>query len=155
MQMSQPPNQTEYYEIVWDIVRQVPRGQVVTFGQIAAMIPPPEGVDPEMYQRIAPRWVGFAMNAVSFPDEPTVPWQRVINSKGGISLEEGSRPAIQQRTRLEAEGVVFDSKDQVDFDHFGWDGPDAVWLNERGLFKPHSMKSKPTDDDAPQQLTLF
>lgn len=153
--MQQPPNQTEYYEIVWDIVRQVPRGQVVTFGQIAAMIPPPEGVDRELYKRIAPRWVGFAMNAVSFPDEPTVPWQRVINSKGGISLEAGSRPAIQQRTRLEAEGVVFDGKDQVDFDRFGWDGPDDGWLRERGLLKPHSMKSKPADDDAPQQLSLF
>lgn len=153
--MQQPPNQTEYYEIVWDIVRQVPRGQVVTFGQIAAMIPPPEGVDPELYKRIAPRWVGFAMNAVSFPDEPTVPWQRVINSKGGISLEAGSRPAIQQRARLEAEGVVFDGKDQVDFDRFGWDGPDDGWLRERGLLKPHSMKSKPADDDAPQQLSLF
>jgi len=156
MQMPQPPDQQQYYETVWDIVRQVPRGQVVTFGQIAAMIPAPEGVDPEVYQRIAPRWVGFAMNAVSFPDEPTVPWQRVINSKGGISLEEGSRPAIQQRTRLEAEGVEFDSKDQVDFERFGWDGPDDAWLRERGLLKPHSMKkAKPADDDSPQQLTLF
>jgi methylated-DNA-protein-cysteine methyltransferase-like protein len=153
--LAMPPDQQAYYETVWEIVRQVPRGQVVTFGQIAAMIPPPAGVDPEFYQRVAPRWVGYAMNAVSFPDEPTVPWHRVINSKGGISLEAGSKPAVLQRTRLEAEGVQFDSKDTIDFDRFGWDGPDDTWLREHTLLKPHSMKSPPPAPDAPQQLSLF
>lgn len=155
MSIQMPPDQIRYYETVWDIVRQVPRGQVVTFGQIAAMIPPPEGVDAEVYKRIAPRWVGYAMNAVSFSDNPTVPWQRVINSKGGISLEEGSKPAVQQRARLEAEGVEFDTRDQIDFDRFGWDGPDEEWLAERSLLKPPSMKTPPAAPDAPQQLTLF
>lgn len=153
--MQMPPDQQAYYEAVWEIVRQVPPGQVVTFGQIAAMIPPPQGVDPELYRRIAPRWVGYAMNAVSFPDEPSVPWQRVINSKGGISLEEGSRPAVQQRARLEAEGVEFNNNNQVDFDRFGWDGPDDDWLREHSLLRPHSMKSPPAPPDEPQQLSLF
>jgi methylated-DNA-protein-cysteine methyltransferase-like protein len=150
--MQMPPDQAVYYQTVWDIVRQVPPGQVVTFGQIAAMIPPPEDVEPELYRRIAPRWVGYAMNAVTFPDESTVPWHRVINSKGGISLEEGSRPATKQRTRLQAEGVIFDHNALIDFDQFGWDGPDEAWLRERALQKPHSMKSPP---DQPQQLSLF
>ena len=100
--IGEPPDKTAYYETVWDIVRQVNSGQVVTFGQIAAMIPPPPEIDPDIYQRIAPRWVGYAMNAVSFPDEPTVPWHRVINSKGGISLEAGdtsSRPATARGWR--------------------------------------------------------
>jgi len=153
--MQKPPDQQAYYETVWEIVRQVPPGQVVTFGQIAAMIPPPEGVDPELYRRIAPRWVGYAMNAVSFPDDPSVPWQRVINSKGGISLEEGSRPAIQQRARLEVEGVEFNNNNQVDFDRFGWDGPDDDWLRKHKLLRPHSMKSPPASPDEPQQLSLF
>lgn len=153
--MQMPPDQAVYYQTVWDIVRQVPAGQVVTFGQIAAMIPPPEGVEPEMYQRIAPRWVGYAMNAVTFPDEATVPWHRVINSKGGISLAEGSRPAIKQRARLEAEGVIFDHNALIDFDRFGWDGPGDDWLEEHQLEKPHSMKSPPPSPDEPQQLSLF
>ncbi len=155
MSIQAPPDQTAYYETVWDIVRQVPRGQVVTFGQIAAMIPPPEGFETDVYQRIAPRWVGYAMNAVSFSDNPTVPWQRVINSKGGISLEEGSKPAVQQRARLEAEGVEFDARDQVDFDRFGWDGPDDDWLRERNLRKPPSMRTPPPSADQPKQLSLF
>ena len=151
--MQGPPDQQAYYETVWEIVRQVPAGQVVTFGQIAAMIPAPDEVDPEMYQRIAPRWVGYAMNAVSFSDNPSVPWHRVINSKGGISLEAGSKPAMLQRQRLVAEGIAFNSKELVDFDQVGWDGPDEAWLGERDLFKPHSMKTPPSDD--PQQLSLF
>ncbi|MBZ0303012.1 MAG: MGMT family protein, partial [Anaerolineae bacterium] len=100
------------------------------------------------------RWVGFAMNAVTFPDVSTVPWHRVINSKGGISLEEGTRPAIQQRTRLEAEEVDFDAKALIDFDRFGWDGPDANWLSEHHLLAPHSMRTPPAPDE-PQQLSLF
>jgi hypothetical protein len=94
------------------------------------------------------------MNAVSFRDEPTVPWYRVINSKGGISLEEGTAPAAKQRARLEAEGVRFDDKDVVDFNLVGWDGPDANWLNEQKLLPPHSMKTPPEPDE-PQQLSLF
>jgi hypothetical protein len=94
------------------------------------------------------------MNAVSFRDEPTVPWHRVINSKGGISLEEGTAPAAKQRARLEAEGVRFDDKDMVDFNLVGWDGPDANWLNEQKLLPPHSMKTPPAPDE-PQQLSLF
>lgn len=153
--MQMPPDQAAYYQTVWDIVRQVPAGQVVTFGQIAVMIPVPEGIEPDVYQRIGPRWVGNAMNAVTFRDEPTVPWHRVINSKGGISLEEGSTPATRQRTRLEAEGVRFDSKDLIDFDVFGWDGPDDDWLQDRNLLRPHSMKTPPPSPDEPQQLSLF
>ncbi len=151
--IGEPPDKTGYYETVWEIVRQVTPGQVVTFGQIAAMIPAPPEIDPETYQRIAPRWVGYAMNAVSFSDNPTVPWHRVINSKGGISLEAGSKPAVQQRARLEAEGIEFNSKDLTDFDRFGWDGPPDDWLGANNLLKPHSMKTPPSD--APQQLSLF
>ena len=142
-----------YDRTVWKIVWQIPPGRVSTYGQIASMIPVPPGMDPASYLAISPRWVGYAMNAVSFADNPTVPWHRVINSKGGISLEAGSRPATIQRQRLEAEGIAFDSKDFVDFDVVGWEGPPESWLRERDLHAPHSMKSPPSDD--PQQLSLF
>ncbi|HRJ75789.1 MAG TPA: MGMT family protein [Anaerolineales bacterium] len=112
---SSPPNQQAYYEEVWMIVRQIPRGKVATYGQIAKMIPPPNGVDIEAYKAFAPRWVGGAM--ANCPDD--VPWQRVINSKGEISERAG---AEKQRQLLEGEGVKFDAKNRIDLKIFGWSG---------------------------------
>lgn len=112
---SSPPNQQTYYEEVWMIVRQIPRGKVATYGQIAKMIPPPNGVDIEAYKAFAPRWVGGAM--ANCPDD--VPWQRVINSQGKISERAG---AERQRQLLEQEGVEFDVKDKIDLKKFGWSG---------------------------------
>lgn len=159
--MQMPPDKESYDRRVWQIVWQIPYGMVFTYGQIAAMIPPPAEIDPPDYDRIAPRWVGYAMNRVMSEslnaapqgDEPHIPWQRVINSRGGISLAEGSYPAIQQRTLLEAEGVRFSPAGLVDFNQFGWDGPDDDWLRENGFLKPRSMKKPPPETG--QQLTLF
>jgi methylated-DNA-protein-cysteine methyltransferase related protein len=141
-----------YYRIVWDIVRQVPRGVVTTFGQIASMIPPPPDIDAKDYQKLAPRWVGDAMNAVSRIDERTVPWHRVINSKGGISLPEDSVSAALQRARLREENLL-DARELVDLDQYSWDGPSDDWLKEKGLLKPRSLKKPPADP--PGQLKLF
>ena len=81
-----PPNPQTYYEQVWNIVRQIPAGKVAAYGQIAKMIPSPNGVELETYAAFAPRWVGGAMAAC--PDD--VPWQRVINSQGKISERPGA-----------------------------------------------------------------
>lgn len=110
---SSPPNQQNYYEEVWMMVRQIPHGKVATYGQIAKMIPPPTGVDIEAYKAFAPRWVGGAM--ANCPDD--VPWQRVINSKGEISERDG---AERQRLLLEEEGIQFDAKNRIDLKIFGW-----------------------------------
>ena len=117
MRYTSPPNQQAYYEQVWNLVRQIPRGKVAAYGQIALMIPPPMGVDFDSYKAFSPRWVGGAMAAC--PDD--VPWQRVINSQGKIS----PRPdgAEKQRQLLEQEGVEFDAKDRVDLKRYGWSGP--------------------------------
>ena len=149
----QPPDARAFYQIVWEIVRQVPRGRVTTFGQIASMIPAPQGVEPADYERLGPRWVGDAMNAVSRVDEPTVPWHRVINGKGTISLPPESISAAQQRARLREEGML-DAREKVDFSQFAWDGPDADWLAARSLRAPRSLKPTPPDDP-PGQLRLF
>jgi methylated-DNA-protein-cysteine methyltransferase-like protein len=111
---SSPPNPQAYYQQVWELVRQIPRGCVATYGQIALMIPPPVGVEIEAYKAFGPRWVGGAMAAC--PDD--VPWQRVINSQGKISERPG---AERQRQLLEAEGIVF-VKDKVDLKKYGWKG---------------------------------
>ena len=112
---SSPPNQQAYYELVWEIVRRIPKGKVAAYGQIAKMIPPPMGVAIESYTAFGPRWVGGAMAAC--PDD--VPWQRVINSQGKISARPG---AERQRQMLEEEGVEFDPKDRVDLKKYGWSG---------------------------------
>ena len=127
MRYSSPPNQQTYYEQVWTLVRQIPRGKVASYGQIALMIPPPAGVDFDSYKAFSPRWVGGAMAAC--PDG--VPWQRVINSQGKISERAG---AEKQRQLLEEEGVVF-VKDKVDMKKYGWKGTG--------------------EDDEPRQESLF
>ena len=71
---------------------------------------------------------------------PSIPWQRVINSQGKISLPAGSHSAAQQRIRLEAEGVEFDRQEKIDLGCYGWDGPDAEWLQENGLMPPYSLR---------------
>jgi len=116
MRYTSPPNQQEYFQQVWQLVRQIPRGKVATYGQIALMIPPPMGVDFDTYKAFSPRWVGSAMAAC--PDD--VPWQRVINSQGKISPRPGG--AEKQRLLLEQEGVEFDAKDRVDLKKYGWKG---------------------------------
>lgn len=127
MQFSTPPNQQAYYEQVWELVRQIPKGKVAAYGQIALMLPPPHGVEFEAYKAFGPRWVGGAMAAC--PDD--VPWQRVINSQGKISERPG---AERQRQLLEEEGVIF-VKDKVDMKKYGWKGLDEA--------------------DEPKQATLF
>lgn len=147
--MRQPPNVAEYYRMVWEIVKQIPRGIVATYGQIATMIPVPDGVEPSVYDQLSPQWVGSAMHAT--PENSGVPWQRVINSMGKISFPEGSKQALRQRELLELEGVIFDDKNRVDFDQFGWDGPDDDWLKAHGFYAPRTIRKKPKGG----QLNLF
>ena len=86
------PDPVPYYRLVWEIVRQVPAGKVTTFGQIASMIPPPDGIEMDDYAKLGARWVGDAMNRVSTIDDPDVPWHRVINAKGINSLSATAWP---------------------------------------------------------------
>ena len=124
MRFASPPNQQAYYEQVWTLVRQIPRGKVASYGQIALMLPPPNGVEFEAYKAFGPRWVGGAM--ANCPDD--VPWQRVINSQGKISERAG---AERQRQRLEEEGIMF-VKDKVDMKKYGWGGLDETDAPKKG-----------------------
>src|ERR1035437_4188545 len=72
---------TAFKSMVWKIARLVPKGKEATYGQIAALIPAPEGAAPEEYQAARARWAGQAMAECP----PDVPWQRVINAQGMIS----------------------------------------------------------------------
>ena len=127
MSFSNPPNPKSYNERVYEICRAIPEGRVMTYGRIAQLIPPPVGVDPGKYLKLSPRWVGSAMAAC--PDE--VPWQRVINGQGKVSQRPGMGVLVQRKL-LEQEGVVFDAKERVDLETYGWT-PGPAWLRARGL----------------------
>jgi methylated-DNA-protein-cysteine methyltransferase-like protein len=127
VRFTSPPKIEAFNERVWQLVRQVPRGKVATYGQIALMLRPPADVDPDAYRAFGPRWVGGAMAAC--PGD--VPWQRVINSQGKISQRPG---AEKQRQLLEEEGVEF-VKDRIDLKKYGWGGlGDADPASQSKLF---------------------
>jgi len=136
---------------VWEVVRHIPYGRVTTYGQIAAMLPAPDDVAD--YAKLAPRWVGDAMNRISASDSGLLPWWRVINSKGGLSMAATSRAGRLQRERLAAEGVLFDAKERTDFARFGW-VPAPAWLAEKGLRTPPPLFTPP-DEESSQQASLF
>jgi len=115
MSFSSPPDPRAYAAQVHEVVRRIPAGRVTTYGRIAGLIPPPVGVDPADYLKLSPRWVGSAM--AQAPDD--VPWQRVINSQGKVSARPGLGPMVQRKL-LEQEGVIFDERDRVDLERFGW-----------------------------------
>ena len=131
MKYLSPPDQAAFRTQVWEIVRQIPPGKVITYGQIAARIPPPGGMTSQDYSAWGSRWVGGAMAAC--PDD--IPWQRVINSQGKISLRPGSG-SVSQRQMLEEEGVIFDDRERVDMKKFAWAGPSLEWLQAHGLVSP-------------------
>jgi len=97
-----------YYLRVYEIVRQVPRGRVVTYGQVALMLGAPA----------AARATGYALH--SLPNGSDVPWWRVVNVRGGISLKNRGSAADLQRSLLEHEGVVFDGEDRIDLTVYRW-----------------------------------
>ncbi len=97
------------YQRIYEIVCLIPRGQVATYGQIANMV-----------GGCTARMVGYAMAAT--PEGRDIPWQRVVNSQGKVSLRSHGDGDLLQRHLLEAEGVVFDARERIDLKKFGWTG---------------------------------
>ena len=116
-----PPKRDEFNHKVWALVRQIPLGKVCSYGQVAALVGPPAGMDPKSFLAFGARWVGGAMAAC--PED--VPWQRVLNAQGKVSLRPGGGGS-HQRELLEAEGVIFDEHDRVDLKTYAWEGPSKV-----------------------------
>ena len=109
-------DQGAYRAQVYRIVRSIPRGRVMTYGDIGAQIPPPEGMDGGAYEKVRARWVGYAMR--DCPEE--LPWHRVVNAQGRISRRPGLGPQIQ-RSLLESEGVEFTGEDRFKLARYRWD----------------------------------
>ena len=96
----------QYRERVYRIVRRIPRGRVMTYGQIAYMLG--EGY--------TPRTIGFVMHGA---DDHT-PWHRVINSQGRCSTMGIVLPPDKQQRMLESEGVKFDKSGRCDLETLLW-----------------------------------
>ena len=135
--MFNPPKAETFFATVWEIVLEIPVGKVSSYGQIASMIPPDADMAPARMQRLAPRWVGTALRKT--PRGKSIPWHRVINSRGLISFPAGSPQADEQRRLLEMEGVEFDSRGRVNLRRFAWQGPGADFLRRRMLLAPRSL----------------
>jgi methylated-DNA-protein-cysteine methyltransferase-like protein len=99
----------EFHRRVWGLVRRVPRGKVVTYGQVAALLGHPR----------AARAVGIALGALREGDVDDVPWQRVLSASGRCSHRDGFWAAVQ-RDLLEREGIRFDRASRVEFRRYGW-----------------------------------
>lgn len=106
------PSKTSFFSQVYAMVRLIPRGQVASYGQIAAMLGHPR----------AARTVGWALASLPEQAEEDVPWHRVINSQGRISIRNLRHAMDEQRLLLEEEGVVFNEAGYLDWDRFGWEG---------------------------------
>ena len=100
-----PPS--ESYRRIYAVVRRIPRGRVATYGQVAALAGLPR----------AARQVGYALHALS--GATVLPWYRVINASGRISLPPGAG-GIEQRLRLIADGVPVDQRGGVSLARHQW-----------------------------------
>ena len=94
----------KYRERVYAMVRRIPAGRVMTYGQIAELLG----------DGYTPRTVGFCMH--SSPDG--TPWHRVVNAQGGCSTGKVVLPQDKQQRLLELEGVVFDKNARCDLQQF-------------------------------------
>ena len=94
------------YQQIYEVVRLIPEGKVTTYGTIGRIV------------GCSARQVGYAM--ASSPPKKGIPWQRVVNRQGCISLRNHGSPDQRQRILLEEEGIDFDHKGRIDLNRFLW-----------------------------------
>ncbi len=101
-----PTRSSPLYAAIYRAVRSIPTGQVATYGQVATAAGLPGQA----------RLVGYALHRL--PDDHDAPWHRVVNARGGISLDTLFGPWVTQRALLEAEGVEFNDGGHIDLERF-------------------------------------
>lgn len=102
----QEPN--SFSKEIIKFIRQIPKGRIATYGQIAKLAGKPQGS----------RGVAWILNSSS--EAYDLPWQRVVNSKGQISFPIGTAEFNRQKRLLVKEGVEFTDKNQIDLKKFQW-----------------------------------
>jgi len=100
---------TSFFEDVWQVVEQIPRGRVTTYGAIAAYLG----------TRMSARMVGWAMNAAHA--HPHIPAQRVVNRQGMLSGKAHFGTPTRMQELLEADGITVKNDQVVDFEKRFWD----------------------------------
>lgn len=105
--------ETPFTRMAKEVIRAIPRGRVATYGQIAALAG----------RERAARGVAWVLHSSS--NAAGLPWHRVINGRGGISLGRG-RGFEEQKKRLAAEGVVVSRGGRVDLKRFQWEPKDGA-----------------------------
>ena len=93
---------------VWAVVRRIPRGRVATYGQVAVLA----GIPGQARQ------VGYALH--DLPTGTSVPWHRVVNARGEVSPRATPGHDLEQRVRLEVEGIRFGRGGRIVLDEFRW-----------------------------------
>ena len=94
------------YQQIYEVVRLIPEGKVTTYGTIGRIV------------GCSARQVGYVM--ASSPPNQRIPWQRVVNRQGCISLRSHGSQDPRQRILLEEEGIDFDHKGRIDLNRFLW-----------------------------------
>ena len=95
------------YQLIYQCVKQVPAGYVASYGQIATHV-----------DGCTARLVGYALSAL--PWDTDVPWQRIVNAKGEISMRKDGAGDAVQRNLLEEEGIEFSGDGRIDMSRFRW-----------------------------------
>jgi methylated-DNA-protein-cysteine methyltransferase-like protein len=112
-----------FYHQVYAVVRRIPYGKVTSYGRIAAMLGAPN----------AARAVGYALRALKDKDDSDfepVPWHRVINSQGRISIVNREHGAQRQAELLRQEGVTVSDELRINLEIYLWPGLHFLELDD-------------------------
>jgi len=101
-------SKADLYNSFYEVILRIPQGKVATYGQVATLAGYPGYA----------RQVGYALHAT--PSNLDLPWHRVINAKGMISIKSDGPFENIQRQLLESEGIVFDHKNRVPLRIYQW-----------------------------------
>jgi len=99
-----------FFETVYEIVKQIPAGKATSYGQVALLSGKPNTA----------RAVGYALKAIPLNRHYEIPWHRVINTKGYISIRNIPNAHSIQRNLLEKEGIIFCEDGKIDLSKYGW-----------------------------------
>jgi methylated-DNA-protein-cysteine methyltransferase-like protein len=124
--MAEKPDRN-YRERVYRLVRKIPRGRVMTYGQLAEILG----------DSYTPRTVGFVMHG----SDDNTPWHRVVNAQGGCSTGRIVVPHDKQQRMLEHEGVRFNELGRCDLKEYLWVPQEKQSRLRRVQNKARSSKS--------------
>jgi methylated-DNA-protein-cysteine methyltransferase-like protein len=124
--------ETSIYTRIYRCIACIPAGKVATYGQISDLV-----------NASGPRQVGYALS--STPPDLDVPWHRVINAKGEVSLRSDGDGESEHLKRLRLEGVMTNKHARINLSRYRWQpsfddfqvddelNEDELWLDRPGF----------------------